>query len=81
VVQAVAPKPVNVLTPGFTVAQLAALGVRRISVGGGLAAAAWGGFLAAAKGIAQDGVFTAFTRSANGRELNGMFAEALKAKG
>ncbi|HUN52994.1 MAG TPA: isocitrate lyase/phosphoenolpyruvate mutase family protein, partial [Candidatus Sulfotelmatobacter sp.] len=44
--KAVAPKPVNVLAagPGFKVAELAALGVRRVSVGGALARAAWGGF-------------------------------------
>ena len=42
VVAAVAPKPVNVLTGGLSVATLAGLGVRRISVGGGLARTAWG---------------------------------------
>ncbi len=41
-----------------TVAQLAALGVRRISVGGALARAAWTGFLQAAKEIAEHGTFT-----------------------
>lgn len=78
IVQAVAPKPVNVLSPGIPVAELAELGVRRISVGGGLAAAAWGGFLAAARGIAEQGVFTAFDRPANGREINAMLAGAMK---
>jgi methylisocitrate lyase len=50
VVRAVTPKPVNVLVTAdwTTVADLAALGVRRISVGGALARAAWGGFMAAA---------------------------------
>src|SRR6185436_4570796 len=60
-VKAVAPKPLNVLmgSPGLTVAQLADLGVRRISVGGALARAAWGGFLKAAREIAEAGTFTA----------------------
>jgi methylisocitrate lyase len=59
VVDAVAPKPVNVLvgTNFTTVAELAALGVRRISVGGALARAAWGGFLSAAREIAEHGTF------------------------
>ena len=60
VVRAVAPKPVNVLVgSGFTtVAELAGLGVRRISVGGALARAAWTGFLDAAREIAEQGRFT-----------------------
>lgn len=54
-VQAVAPKPVNVLimNPDMRVADLAALGVRRVSVGGALAAAAWRGFDAAAAALAE----------------------------
>ena len=60
VVGAVAPKPVNVLVSSdfTTVAALAELGVRRISVGGALARAAWRGFAAAAKEIAERGTFT-----------------------
>ena len=59
IVSAVAPKPVNVLvsTDFATVSQLADLGVRRISVGGALARAAWTGFLSAAKEIATHGRF------------------------
>ena len=59
VVRAVAPKPVNVLvgTDFTTVADLAALGVRRISVGGALARAAWSSFLSAAQEIAEHGTF------------------------
>ncbi len=65
VVKACAPKPVNVLaSSGFvTVAQLAELGVRRISVGGTLARAAWGGFMSAAKEIAERGTFTELGRA------------------
>jgi 2-methylisocitrate lyase-like PEP mutase family enzyme len=62
IVAAAAPKPVNLLVNGpfLTVAEAAALGVRRISVGGTLARAAWAGFLAAAREIAGSGTFTAF---------------------
>ncbi|HEY5106236.1 MAG TPA: isocitrate lyase/phosphoenolpyruvate mutase family protein [Caulobacteraceae bacterium] len=74
VVAAASPKPVNVLTPELSVSKLAGLGVRRISVGGSLARAAWGEFLRAAREIADDGDFTAFARAAPGGELNRMFS-------
>ena len=74
VVQAVAPAPVNVLTPGLSVAALAGLGVRRVSVGGALARVAWGGFLQAAREIADQGAFTSFSRATPGAELNGLFS-------
>ena len=75
IVRAVAPKPVNVLVGGdfTTVAQLADIGVRRISVGGALARAAWTGFLGAAKEIAGQGTFTALGRTISVPELNGLF--------
>ncbi len=75
VVRAVAPKPVNFLAGGplFTVAELAALGVRRISVGGAMARTAWGDFIRGAKEIAEQGTFAAFTKGASGGELNGLF--------
>lgn len=62
IVSAVAPKPVNLLikAPFMTVAEAAALGVRRISVGGTLARTAWAAFLAAAQEIAEAGTFTRF---------------------
>lgn len=62
VVSAVAPKPVNLLvnSPFITVAEAAALGVRRISVGGTLARTAWAGLLSAAREIADAGTFTRF---------------------
>ena len=64
-VRAVHSLPLNVLMfgPGLTLAELADLGVRRISVGGALARTAWSGFLAAAKEISEHGTFTAFTRA------------------
>jgi 2-methylisocitrate lyase-like PEP mutase family enzyme len=78
VVAAVAPKPVNLLI-GFgaelTLAQVAALGVRRISVGGALARSAWGGFMRAAKLIMEQGKFDGFADAASGKELNGFFRD------
>jgi 2-methylisocitrate lyase-like PEP mutase family enzyme len=76
VVAAVAPKPVNLLvgaTVPITVAEIAALGVRRISVGGALARAAWGGFMRAAKLILEQGSFAGFADAASGSELNAFF--------
>jgi 2-methylisocitrate lyase-like PEP mutase family enzyme len=77
VVAAVAPKPVNVLIgwpSELTVADIAALGVRRISVGGALARAAWGGFMRAARTLAEQGSFAGFQDAAPGAELNALFA-------
>jgi 2-methylisocitrate lyase-like PEP mutase family enzyme len=73
VVKAVAPKPVNVLVASdfTTVAELAGLGVRRISVGGALARAAWTGFLQAAKEIADRGTFTGLARAVPSAEIEG----------
>ena len=67
IVSAVSPKPVNLLinAPFTTVAEAAALGVRRISVGGTLARTAWGGFLEAAAEIAEAGTFSRFERLPN----------------
>ena len=76
VVRSVAPKPVNVLVGSdfTTVAALADLGVRRISVGGGLARVAWGAFIQAATEIAQHGTFTALTGGIPFGEIDGAFA-------
>lgn len=63
VIDALSPKPVNVLMSsniGLTVSDLASLGARRISVGSALSRAAWTGFIRAATGIAMNGVFTGF---------------------
>ena len=75
VVHAVAPKPVNVLvSSGFTtLADLADAGVRRISVGGALARAAWTGFLQAAREIAEQGTFTSLSSAVPGAEINKFF--------
>ncbi len=82
IVEAVAPKPVNVLLSGpagitggvsLTMADVAALGVRRVSVGGALARAAWGGFIRAAMGLAQ-GNFDGFAGAMSHAELQKLFA-------
>jgi 2-methylisocitrate lyase-like PEP mutase family enzyme len=81
IVSAVSPKPVNVLMPantGLKVSDLAEMGVRRISVGSSLARAAWGGFIRAAKAIAEEGSFAGFDSCASFPELNGFFREDLK---
>ena len=78
-VNAVAPRPVNVLVSGFnhqlTLAGLADLGVRRISVGSGLALAAWGAFFRAAKDIKANGTFTLLADNAPSAELNELFRQ------
>lgn len=76
VVRAVAPKPVNVLVGGdfTTVEELARLGVRRISVGGALARAAWDGALQAATEIAEHGTFGALARAIPFADLDRSFA-------
>lgn len=78
VVAAVAPKPVNVLIgweSDLTLQDLADLGVRRVSVGGALARAAWGGFLNAARLIAEQGRFDGFAGAPSGAELNALLGK------
>ncbi|RFU48431.1 oxaloacetate decarboxylase [Paraburkholderia sp. DHOC27] len=77
VVAAVTPKPVNLLigwTSDLTVQDVARLGVRRISVGGALARAAWGGMMHAAQRLAE-GRFDGFGNAASGATLNGLFGD------
>jgi 2-methylisocitrate lyase-like PEP mutase family enzyme len=79
IVNAVAPKPVNVLVSGFnhqlTLPRLSDLGVRRISVGSGLALAAWGAFLRAAQDIKANGRFAVLADNAASAELNELFRQ------
>ncbi|PYL63188.1 MAG: 2-methylisocitrate lyase [Verrucomicrobia bacterium] len=79
IVKTVAPKPVNVLVSGFnhqlSVSQLADLGVRRISVGSGLALAAWGAFLRAAQDIKTNGTFNLLANNAPSADLNELFRQ------
>jgi 2-methylisocitrate lyase-like PEP mutase family enzyme len=81
VVKAVAPKPVNFLNSGafgFTVADLAAMGVRRISVGGTLARVAMHAFVNSARDIAEFGKFDSFAGVMPNAELNAFFADDVK---
>lgn len=78
VVEAVAPKPVNFLNSGalgFTVSDLAAMGVRRISVGGSLARVAMHAFIRTATEIAKDGKFDGFAGLITNADLNKFFGE------
>jgi len=76
VVKAVAPKPVNLLisAPGdLTMRAAADLGVRRVSVGGALARAAWGGFVRAAEDLAERGTFDGFAGATPHADLQRLF--------
>lgn len=80
-VSATAPTPVNILvsrSTGLTVADLAELGVRRISVGSTLARAAWTGFMQAAQSVATGGDFSAFDGLRSFADINGFFREDLR---
>ena len=77
IVKAIAPKPVNLLISGFnhqlSFSQVADLGVRRISVGSGLALAAWGAFIRAARDIQTNGSFELLREAAKSTKLNELF--------
>ena len=75
IVQAVAPRPVNVLVsaPGLDLARLADLGVRRVSLGSALARVAWGAFMRAARGISEGGSFDGLAGAATFDELDRLF--------
>lgn len=76
IVKAVAPKPVNLLISapgGLTTREAEDLGVRRVSVGGALARAAWGGFIRAAKDLAEQGTFEGFAGAAPHADLQKFF--------
>jgi 2-methylisocitrate lyase-like PEP mutase family enzyme len=78
IVKAVAPKPVNVLARKLgplSVADLAALGVRRISVGGAMARMAWAGLERSVREIMDEGRFDAFADAARGDVLDALFGE------
>ena len=79
-VEAVAPKPLNLLVVsdiGLHVEEIAALGVRRISVGGALALAAWTGFIHAAQTLSSEGSFAGLASLVPYAEINGLFAPDL----
>jgi 2-methylisocitrate lyase-like PEP mutase family enzyme len=80
-VKAVAPKPVNLLmssATGFTVSDIAELGVRRISIGGTLARVAWNAVMRAAREIAERGKFDSFAGVVGNAELNAFFSADAK---
>jgi 2-methylisocitrate lyase-like PEP mutase family enzyme len=82
-VEAVHPKPFNLLVVrdiGLGVADIAALGVRRISVGGALALAGWAAFMRAARGLKADGSFSGLADVAPYAEVNQLFAAELEAR-
>jgi 2-methylisocitrate lyase-like PEP mutase family enzyme len=79
-IKAVAPKPINFLNSssfGFTVSDLAVLGVRRISIGGTLSRVAMHAFIQSAREIAQEGKFDSFAGVVSNAELNKFFHEDL----
>jgi len=79
-VDAVAPKPLNLLVVGdigLRVGDIAALGVRRISVGGALALAAWTGFMQAAQTLKAEGSFAGLAGNVPYADINGLFAREL----
>jgi 2-methylisocitrate lyase-like PEP mutase family enzyme len=79
VVKAVAPKPVNLLMSfagGFTVNDIAGMGVRRISVGGTLARVAMDAFIKSARALANEGSFESFAGVISNAELNKFFNDA-----
>jgi 2-methylisocitrate lyase-like PEP mutase family enzyme len=83
VVKAMAPKPVNFLNFGafgFSVSDITAMGVRRISVGGTMARIAMHAFIKSAREIAQDGKFDSFTGVVPNAELNKFFADDRKSR-
>jgi 2-methylisocitrate lyase-like PEP mutase family enzyme len=76
IVEAVAPKPVNVLIGGpggLTMRDAEELGARRVSVGGALARAAWGGFIGSAKELLEQGTFEQLKHGASYAELQQLF--------
>lgn len=79
VVAAVAPKPVNLLIGGpsaFSLQEIAAMGVRRVSLGGALARAAWGGVMRATQLLQDEGSFAGLEGAAPGATLNALFDPA-----
>jgi len=84
IVAAVAPKPVNILIGGaigLTMKDAESLGARRVSVGGALARAAWGGFVRAAKELAEHGTFDGFADATPHADLQEFFAKIGKMDG
>jgi len=78
IVEAVAPKPVNVLIGGpggLTMGDAKEFGARRVSVGGAFARAAWGGFIRSVKELLEKGTFDELKHAASYNELQKLFAQ------
>ena len=77
VVRAVAPRPVNVVmglnAGSFSLDELSALGVKRVSLGSSLARAAYGAFLRASAEVRQRGVFDFAKGTVSYKEINDLF--------
>lgn len=83
-VEAVRPRPFNLLVArdiGLGVGDIAALGVRRISVGGALALAAWSGFMRAAQALKSEGSFAGLAGLAPYADINDFLAADLRMRG
>jgi 2-methylisocitrate lyase-like PEP mutase family enzyme len=83
IIEAGQGRPVNMLMfgdLGFSVDELGGLGVRRISVGGALARAAWAAFIRTAKLISEQGSFAGFKHNVSGADLDAFFRDDLKAR-
>jgi 2-methylisocitrate lyase-like PEP mutase family enzyme len=83
IVAAAGGKPVNTLIYGdfgLSVADIAATGTRRISIGGALARAAWAAFIEATRLIAEEGSFKGFAGNGPSAPLNPFFTADLKAR-
>jgi 2-methylisocitrate lyase-like PEP mutase family enzyme len=80
IIEAVAPKPVNILIGGaigLTMRDAAELGARRVSVGGAFARAAWGGLIRAAKELIEEGTFEELAHAAPYGELQTFFGKSV----
>ena len=77
IIEAVAPKPVNVLIGGpggLTMRDAEEIGARRVSVGGAFARAAWGGFVRSAKELLEKGTFEELKDATSYAELQNLFS-------
>ncbi|MGL4728738.1 MAG: isocitrate lyase/PEP mutase family protein [Bosea sp. (in: a-proteobacteria)] len=81
VIDAANGKPVNILNfadLGHSVASLAGIGARRISIGAALARAAWAGFIEATRLISEEGSFAGFARNGVTQPIEPFFRDDLK---
>ena len=82
-VEAIQPRPFNLLVVsdiGLHVSDIAALGVRRVSIGGAFALAAWNGFIVAAQALKSEGSFSGLANVASYAEINGFLSDDLRAR-